>query len=116
MNMSDPQQIEKDLREYLEREPNLRREDRLTYLTTIFNKHLDINKLEHVVNYKDFLNIVSFAKTRMSNMKLPVRLTNRQLETSEATHLAIIDSFISYLNKNSLLKKFIKFDHTDYSE
>lgn len=116
MIMSEPQQIEKDLREYLEKEPNLRREDRLAYLTTIFNKHLDINKLEHVVNFKDLFSIISFAKTRMGNMKLPIRISNKQLETSEATHVATIDSFISYLNKNSLLKKFVKFDHTDYSE
>jgi len=114
--MSDPQQIEKDLREYLQKEPNLRRDDRLTYLITIFNKHLDMNKLDHVVNYKDLLHIISFAKSLMGSMKLPVRITNKQLETSEATHVALIDSFVSYLNRNNLSKKSIKFDHTDYSE
>lgn len=114
--MSDPQQIEKDIREYLEKEPNLRKEDRLTYLTTIFNKHLDINKLEHMVNYRDFLHIISYAKSQMGNMKMPVRISNKQLEPNDAVHIALMDSFISYLNKNSLLKKFIKFDHTDYSE
>lgn len=114
--MSDPQQIEKDIREYLEKEPNLRREDRLTYLTTIFNKHLDMNRLEHVVNYRDFLGIISFAKTLMGSMKMPVRITNKQLDPNEATHVALIDSFVSYLNRNNLSKKSIKFDHTDFSE
>lgn len=114
--MSDSQQIEKDIREYLEKEPNLRREDRLNYLTTIFNKHLDINKLEYVINYRDFVHIIGYAKSQMSNMKVPVRISNKLLEPNNVPHIALMDAFINYLNKNSLLKKFIKFDHTDYSE
>lgn len=116
MTMSDPQQIEKDLREYLEKEPNLRKEDRLAYLKTIFHKHLEINKLEHIVNSRDLFQIVGYAKTFLTNVKLPMRISKKQLETTEATHVAMIESFIAYLNKNNLLKKLVKFDFTDYSE
>lgn len=111
--MSDPQQLDRDLREYLEKEPNLRREDRLNYLKIMMNKHLEINKLEHVVNSADLFEIVSRAKNNYTRQSVPVRITRKQVESSELTHIAIIESFISYLNKMNLIKRLVKFDYTE---
>lgn len=111
--MSDPQQLDRELREYLEKEPNLRREDRLNYLKTLMNKHFEFNKLEHLVNSGDLYEILSGAKEKYTRMKMPVRITKRQLEQGEATQLSVIDSFISYLNRMNLLKKLVKFDFTE---
>ena len=111
--MSDPQQLEREIREYLEKEPNLRREDRLAYLKAIFNKHFEFNKLEHCVNTYDLNEIISGAKNNYSNKRVPVRITKRQVDSSELPHLAIIESFIGYLNRNHLLKKLVKFDYTE---
>lgn len=111
--MSDPQQLDRELREYLEKEPNLRREDRLIFLRTIINKHLEFNKLEHLVNSGDLHDILSGAKSNYTNKRLPVRITRKQLDSSEATHISVLESFISYLNKMNLLKKLVKFDYTE---
>lgn len=111
--MSDLQQLERELQEYLNKEPNLRRGDRLEYLRTIFSKHLEINKLEHVINSADLYNIISGAKSSYNKAKLPMRITNRQVDTSELPHVALIESFIGYLTNMHLVKKFIKFDYTD---
>lgn len=114
--MSDPQQIDRDLREYLEKEPNLNRSDRLLFLKTIFNKHLEVTKLDHIVNHMDFFNILSEAKRGYSRVKLPIALTRKQLEPNETPHVVLIESFVSYLLKMNLLKKIVKFDYTNRNE
>lgn len=111
--MSDSSQLERDLREYLEKEPNLNRADRLAYLKSTFAKHLEMTKLDHVVNYRDLFNIFSVARSHMVNGKMPVFITKKKLETPEAAHVAIMEAFISYLNKNEILKKLVKFDYQD---
>jgi hypothetical protein len=111
--MSDPQQLDRELKEYLEKEPNLKREDRLNYLRALMNKHLEFNKLEHVVTSQDFYEIVSGAKNNYSNARLPVKITKRQMDGNELTHIAMIESFIGYLNRMHLTKKTVKFDYTD---
>lgn len=111
--MSDPQQLERELREYLEKEPNLRRADRLEFLKSIFNKHLEFNKLEHMLNKGDLHDILSGAKFHYANAKLPVRVTKKQLDSGEAVNVSILESFIGYLNKNHLLKRLVKLDYTE---
>lgn len=111
--MSDPQQIEKDLREYLAQEPNLRNADKLRYLQAIFEKYLEISKLEHVVNKGDLYEITSMAKNRFSNQKLPMFITRKAVEPEEFRNIAVMEAFINYLNGRHLLKRLIKFDYTD---
>lgn len=111
--MSDPDQIEKDLREYLEKEPNLSRGDRLTYLKTIFHKHLEINKLEHLITYQDVFLILGEARQQFIRLKTPVNITRKILDSHEAVHIALMEAFILHLNSKKLLRKLIKFDFRD---
>lgn len=111
--MSDPQQIERDLLDYLEKEPNLRRVDRLAYLRTIFNKHLEVNQLEHVVTSQDLMLTISDAKKHLVKSKLPVRIGNKQLDYAEAIHVAVLEAFILYLGRMKLVRKIIKFDYKE---
>jgi len=112
--MSNPQQIEKDLREYLAQEPNLRNADKLKYLQAIFEKHLEITKLEHMINKNDLYEIVSMAKNQFSNQKLPVFITGKAIDLEGCKNIAIMEAFINYLNNKHLLKKLVKFEYTDY--
>jgi hypothetical protein len=111
--MSDPQQIERDLRDYLEKEPNLNKTDRLTYLQTIFHKHLEVGKLEHLVTGQDLFVMFSEAKQRYSKTKFPVTVSKKQLDYPEGVHMVVLEAFIGYLNRMKLLKKLIRFDYRD---
>lgn len=111
--MSQLEEIEKELREYIEKEPNMRRQDRVAYLIAIFNKHLEIRNLEHVVNYRDYFNILSRAKTLYTKISLPVRLSRKELEPNDSVHITTMESFVMYLNEKNLLKKLVKFDYTE---
>lgn len=114
--MSDPQQVEKDLREYLEQESNLRREDRLKYLKAIFDKYLTLTKLDHMITRHDLLGIISGAMSSYSKLSLPVSVSNKKIDNSELTSLAMVESITGYLNKNHLLKKLVKLDYTDTND
>ena len=111
--MSDPQQIEKDLREYLEKEPNLSRGDRLSYLQTIFHKHLEIDKLNHLITQNDVFLIMADARQQYIKLKTPVKIGRKVLDPDQAVHIAVIEAFLLYLGRTQLLRKFIKFDYKD---
>lgn len=111
--MSTPEQLDRELIEYLEKEPNLRRDERLMFLRSIINKHLEFSKLEHVINNSDLFNIVSESKVQYSKFRLPMKISRRQVDSSDLPHVAIIESVLSYLNRNHLLKKLVKFEITE---
>jgi hypothetical protein len=111
--MSDPQQIEKDLREYLEKEPNLSRQDRLSYLQTIFHKYLEINKLEHNITSQDLFLIFSEARTHYTKMKTPTKVGRKVLDPAESVHMAVMEAFLLYLGRTKLLNRLVKFDYKD---
>lgn len=111
--MSTKDQIERDLIEYLEKEPNLGRHDRIVYLRTLFIKHLEINQLEHVINNYDLTTILSNAKSIHINARMPMYITGKQVSGHEVVNVSILEAFMRYLNKMNLLKKLTKFDYTE---
>lgn len=111
--MSNSEQLDRELREYLEKEPNLARNERLLFLRSIFNKHLEFNKLEHVITSNDFFNLINNSKVEYAKLKLPVKISKRQVDSSEAPHVAMMNSVLSYLNQNDLLRRLVRFDDRD---
>lgn len=110
--MANPEHIEEELRAYLEAEPNLRRQDRLKHLKAIFDKHFGLEETGHLLNTTDLHDIVSYAKAAYATTKMPMNIGRKPVPNNEINHVLIIESFIMYLNKNKLLKKLVKFDHT----
>lgn len=111
--MSDPDQIEKDLKDYLNKEQNLRKEDRYEFLKAIFDKHFSINKLEHRMHYYDIQETIHYAKKCYVDQKVPMFISGKKIDAHELPNIALFESLISYLNSNHLLKKLVKFDYTE---
>lgn len=111
--MTNKESVDKDLREYLAKADNLRNEDKLNYLRTLFDKHFVFTKLEHLITRNEFSNIVSQAKTVYSNQSLRPHISGRRLDQTELPHVAMIESFISYLNRNDLTKRQVSFQYTE---
>lgn len=109
--MSDKEQVEREILEYLAKEPNLSRDDKARYLRALFNKHFEFEKLAYMINYHDFHDIVSNAKGGYLQVK--PRISSRNLYPTEIAHAAMIQSVISHLNSKGLLKKFVKIDFTE---
>lgn len=111
--MADPQEIERDLKEYLEKEPNIRRGDRITYLMGIVNKHFGRDKIDHMLTKDDLNYLVSVAKSNFVQQSGSLNISSKAVEKGELPSLAMIEAVISYLNKNALLKKLVKVDYTN---
>ena len=110
--MANISMIEQELRNYLEEQDNLSRADRYVHLKAIFDKHLALEKTEHLLTMSDFHFIVSTAKQNFVNLTLPMTISNRELYPSDAPNVAIVEAVISYLNKAGILRKLVKIDVT----
>jgi hypothetical protein len=111
--MADPQEIEREIRGYLEKEHNMRDSDKLDYLMAIMNKHFGLDKIDHMVNYFDFDHTVLNAKSVYAQTSMPMNLSGRELNPSQTNYVLVLEAFVGYLNKNKLLKKLVKFDHKE---
>lgn len=114
--MSDRDTVDKDLREYLAKADNLSNSGKLNCLRALFDKHFTFTKQDHVIIRSDLFGIVSCAKANFTNQRLRPNISGKPVESGDMTSLAVIESFISYLNRNELLKKNVAFDYTSEAE
>lgn len=110
--MADMEMIEQELRQFLEQEPNLSKQDRFVYLKAIFDKHFAMEKTDHLLTSNDFNAIISYAKSQFIHTNLPLRITKKEVYPSEVPQVLMIESVIRYLNGLSILRKIVKFDYT----
>jgi hypothetical protein len=110
--MADPKQIEQELREYVAKEENLRRDDRLPYLMAIMHKHFGIDEISHSINYRDLMDIISSAKSAFAETNMAMDISHKRVDGRDFPQVLMIESVIGYLNKNKLLKRLVKFDYT----
>lgn len=114
--MSDKETVDRDIGEYLAKADNLRNADKRSYLRALFDKHFTFTRLPHLVVKHDLNVIISGAKSNFATQRNRPHISGKLVDQSELTSLAVIDSFISYLNQNGLLKKDVSFDYTDEAD
>lgn len=110
--MSGSNQIELELRAYLEGDSNLSQQDKFIHLKAIFDKHFTMNKTGHLINYEDFHDIIADAKRHYSNISLPMRLSKKEIYATQVNNISMIESTIGHLNKMHLLNKMVNLDYT----
>lgn len=110
--MANMEQIESELRQYIEDAQNLSRGDRFTHLMAIFKKHFEMEKTEHQLTMGDFHDIVSYAKSQYVHTTLPMRISKREIYPSEVANVLMIEAVIAHLNKFKILKRLVKIDYT----
>lgn len=111
--MANPEEIERELRDYLEKESNMRHSDKLPYLMTIVTKHFGLDKIDHIVNYYDYDHIVNDAKAVYAQTSMPMNISGRELLPQQTNYVLVLEAFVAYLNRNKLLKRLIKFEHKE---
>lgn len=109
--MADPKQIEQELKEFLEKDDNMRKSDRLNGIMVIINKHFELDKIDHMINYYDLGQIISYAKSEYPKATMPIFINRKEVHQTEVNFVLIMEAFVSYLNRNKLLKRLVKFDY-----
>lgn len=110
--MSNKETVDRDIGEYLANADNLRNEDKRNHLRALFDKHFTFRKIPHTINRFDLVNIVSQAKGNLSVQRIRPHISGKQVDQGDTVSLAVVEAFISYLNRYSLLNKEVGFDYT----
>ncbi len=113
--MSINEEIDRDLRGYLIKADNLRNEDRLALLKTIFHKHLELNKMDYVISSGDLFLILSDAKSEFGKLPSNPEISSRPVPKGELVAISVIEAFVTFLNRNDMLKRMPMIDYTDSS-
>jgi len=111
--MADPAEIERELRDYLEKEDNMRHSDKLPYLMLIINKHFGLDKIDHIVDYHDLDSIISHAKSVYAQTSMPMQISKKELSPSQTNYALVLEAFVGYLNRHKLIKRLIRLNHTE---
>jgi len=106
------EQLEVDILRFFENIENQTQNDRLKTLRNLFDKYLHLNTTDYTMNDSDLFKIVSSAKQKMSNEKVPVYLGDKKklVNQHDLPNLFVIEATVAHLSKKACLKKLAKFD------
>lgn len=109
------EQLEVDILRFLENIETQNFSDKVQTLRHLFDKHLHLNKAEHLMDAHDLFTIISNAKNLFATQKVPIRLgvTKRQVGVADISSLCLVEATVAHLNKKDCLKKMVKFDKRD---
>lgn len=109
--MSEKDVVEDQIKEFLKVQSTLKEYEKLNYLMSIFDKHFAFSQKECTIEYMDFNNIIDAAKEIYTKQNVPMHITGKRIDDNHLVHVAMIESFIRYLNGNELLKKLPKMNY-----
>lgn len=113
--MDIKQQLELDIINFFKQIDTQNNVDQKETLKNLMNKYIHLTKADFMMEKYDLEVIVSNAKNLMANKTFPVYLgsNKRKVFEDEQTSLCIIESTVTYLNKNECLKKLPRFDYRE---
>ena len=113
--MSLEQNLESDILKFFRDIDTQNDNDRLQTLRLLIDKYIHLTKSEMLMDKHDLEVIISRAKSIIVEKTFPITLgkTKRKVHPEEQVALCVIESTISYLNKNQCLKRLPKFDYRE---
>jgi len=114
--MSDlKKQLDVDILRFFDNISTQDRADKIKSLRDLFDKYIHLSTCSHNFDHNDLNHIISGAKKIFAEARMPIHLgkNKRLVNQTELPNLCVIESTISYLNKNDCLKRLPKFDKRD---
>ena len=104
--MTDPKEkIHRDLTDYIAMEEHLSDFDRLSILKAIFEKHFVLEKALHLITEHDIVSIGDMSKAKYNGLSLPLQIGKKRMSYDELRVVAMVESFLGYMNLNHLSRK-----------
>jgi hypothetical protein len=112
MTKNIEQQLEVEIKRFLENIENQNHSDRISTLRNMFDKYLHLSTCDHMMDRHDLTSIINSAKSSFASKTMPIHLGEKcqKVRQSDLSNLCIIEATISHLNQNNCLKKLAKFD------
>jgi hypothetical protein len=103
--MKRKEMIEKDINEFLNNQQGLDISSKRELLKNMFNKHIILTESPLEIDYYDTVNVLGQAANIYSEMSMPVRISGKTLDSNQVIKLAVLESFISFLNNKGAIKR-----------
>jgi hypothetical protein len=108
--VSQLEEIEQDVLEFLSKVDGLCHSDRKKILMLLFEKHLVTNKADLILSHDDFYAVLNNAKNMWTKEAFPVKLKDdknvlRELSPSDVGYYCFFECVISLLNRKEALKR-----------
>ena len=111
--MSLEDQMRTDVLRFFENIESQDHNDKVKTLINLLDKYSHLSKSNFNMDYSSLHQITSSAKSMMANKLFPTYLGVSKIKIQEEHQsvLCIVESTISFLNKNDCLKRLPKFDY-----
>lgn len=110
-NISD--ELDYEIKEYLEKIDNMSYNDKLDALRNLFIKHLQLENSEFILNKYNLNSIESSSKREFTEMPTKLILKGTLVSPEKRKILAIIQATIGELRHIKTLRKVVKFKFDD---
>ena len=104
--------VEQDLKDALSEIEKFPKEFQIKALMQIYDKHILLNTISIKISYYDLINIISNAKQTMINMPARFFVSNKEICSEDIRFVAMLESFISRLNRLECFKRLPIIDKT----
>jgi len=104
--------VEQEIKETLSEIERFPKEFQIKALMQIYDKHILLNTMSVKISYYDLINIISNAKQAMINMPARLFVSNKEICSEDIRFVAMLESFISRLNRLECFKRLPMIDKT----
>lgn len=113
--MTLKEQIEFDIMSFFTQIESQNSVDKKETLRLLLAKYVHLTSAEFLMSKADLDSIITLAKMQMASKTFPVFIgpLKKRVQEQEQANLCVIESTISFLNKNSILKQLPKFDYRE---
>ena len=106
---------EMDIAKWLKDSDRFAVSEKRTSLIELFNKHLEFNTKEHLLEHENLVNVVIGASKIMCEKRMPIHIGSRKclVDQDDQRIVCIIEATIMELAKLGCLRKRIRFNYKD---
>lgn len=106
------EQLEVDIKRFLENIENQNENDKLQTLRNLFDKYLHLSTSDYLMDHSDLFSIISSAKKKFSEENVPIKIgsSKRTVSQQDLPNFFVIEATVGHLNRKGCLKKLAKFD------
>lgn len=104
------QDIDLDIAIFLDKHLEMSNEDKKKLLRAMFEKHILLNQSELILTKHDFDMIKSTASQLFLQANLPIKVSKKQIDSSEVSSFLVVEAVIRVLNNKNALKRSVKFE------
>ena len=114
MSNNISEELDREIKAFLEKSDNMNSQDKLDALRNLFVKHMQLEESCYIMDNHNLFNIVSGAKNVFANdLPTTVSIQGKKVQYEEKRIISVISATIGELRRIKTLRKVVKFKFDD---